>query len=71
MYDDSDRMWEPKSNLRNAKDAIRDFHESHSSAPCALSIDPVDFLLLFQKWLEPFTEINPCRLPFDHLEVDL
>ena len=70
-YDDLDRMWEPKSNLRNAKDAIRDFHESHSSAPCALSIDPVDFLLLFQKRLEPFTEINLCRLPFDHLEVDL
>ena len=70
-YDDSDCTWEPKSNLRNTKDAIHDFHDSHSSAPCALSIDPADFLLLFQKWPELFTEINPCRLPFDHLEVDL
>ena len=57
--------------LRNAKDAICDFHESHSSAPHALSIGPADFLLLFQKWLEPFTEINPYHLPFDRLEVNL
>ena len=70
-YDDLDRTWEPKSNLRNAKDAICDFHKSHSSTPHALSIDPADFLLLFQKWLEPFTEINPHHLPFDHLEVNL
>ena len=70
-YDDSNHMWEPKSNLRNAKDTICDFHKSHSSAPHALSIDPADFLLLFQKQLEPFTEINLCHLPFDHLEVDL
>ena len=70
-YDDLDHMWESKSNLGNVKDAIHNFHESHSSTPCALSIDPADFLLLFQKWPEPFTEINPCRLPFDCLEVDL
>ena len=57
--------------LRNVKDAICDFHESHSSAPRALSINPADFLLLFQKWLEPFTEINPYHLPFDCLEVNL
>ena len=70
-YDDLDHMWEPKSNLGNAKDAIHNFHESHSSAPCALSIDPADFLLLFQKWPELFTEINSRCLPFDCLEVDL
>ena len=70
-YDDLDCMWEPKSNLRNAKDAICDFHKSHSSTPCALSIDPADFLLLFQKQPELFTDIHPHRLPFDHLEVDL
>ena len=58
-YDDSDRMWEPKFNLGNAKDAIWDFHASHSSAPHTLSIDPVDFLLLFQKQLEPFTKVYP------------
>ena len=70
-YDDLDHTWEPKSNLRNARDAICDFHKSHSSAPCALSIDPADFLLLFQKQLESFTEMNPRHLPFNHLEVDL
>ena len=70
-YDNLDHTWESKSNLRNAKDAICDFHESHSFTPHALSIDPADFLLLFQKWLELFTEINPCCLPFDCLEVDL
>ena len=70
-YDDSDHTWEPKSNLGNTKDAIHDFHKSHSSAPHALSIDPADFLLLFQKRPEPFTELNLHRLPFDHLEVNL
>ena len=70
-YDNLDCMWEPKSNLGNTKDAICDFHESHSSAPCALSIDPADFLLLFQKQLELFTEVNPHCLPFNHLEVNL
>ena len=70
-YDNLDCMWESKSNLGNTKDVIHDFHESHSSAPCALSIDPADFLLLFQKQLELFTEVNPCCLPFNHLEVNL
>ena len=70
-YDDSDHTWEPKSNLGNAKDAIHDFHKSHSSTPRTLSIDPADFLLLFQQWPELFTEINPCCLPFDRLKVDL
>ena len=70
-YDDSDCTWEPKSNLRNAKDTIHDFHKSHSSVPHALFIDLADFLLLFQKQPEPFTEINPCCLPFDRLEVNL
>ena len=70
-YDNLDHMWEPKSNLGNVKDAIHDFHNSHSSTSCTLSIDPADFLLLFQKWLELFTEINPHHLSFDCLEVDL
>ena len=69
-YHDSDCMWEPKLNLRNAKDTICDFHKSHSSTPHTLSIDLADFLLLFQKQPELFTEINPHHLPFDHLEVD-
>ena len=48
-YDDLDCTWEPKSNLGNAKNAICDFYQSHSSTPCTLSINPADFLLLFQK----------------------
>ena len=70
-YDDLDHTWEPKSNLGNVKNTIHNFHQSHFSTPCTLSIDPADFLLLFQKWPEPFTEINLHRLPFDRLEVDL
>ena len=50
---------------------IRDFHDSYSSTPHTLSIDPADFLLFFQKQLEPFTEIDPHCLPFDRLEVNL
>ena len=66
-YDNSDHTWKPKSNLRNAKDAIHGFHDSYSSTPHALFIDPADFLLLFQKRLEPFTEVHPCHLPFNCL----
>ena len=65
-YDDSDCTWESKANLGNAKDTICDFHKSHSSAPHVLSIDPADFLLLFQRWPELFTEINPRHLPLGH-----
>ena len=70
-YDDLDHTWEPKSNLRNMKDAIHDFHDFYFSTPCALSIDPADSLLLFQKQPEPFTEVHPHHLPFDCLEVNL
>ena len=70
-YDDLDCTWEPKSNPGNVKDAICNFHQSYSSAPCTLFIDLADFLLLFQKWPEPFTNIHPCCLPFYYLEVDL
>ena len=70
-YNDLDYTWKPKPNLRNAKDAIHDFHVSHPSTPHALSIDPADFLLLFQQQLEPFTELNLHHLPFDHLKVNL
>ena len=58
-YDDSNCTWKFKSNLRNARDAIQDFHSSHFSASHVLAIDPADFLLLFQKWPEPFTIVHP------------
>jgi hypothetical protein len=32
-YDSHERTWEPPSNLKNASDAIQDFHCSHPSAP--------------------------------------
>jgi hypothetical protein len=37
-YETHERTWEPPSNLKNASDAIQDFHRSHPSAP-----RPVDF----------------------------
>ena len=70
-YDDMDHTWEPKSNLGNAKEALNDFYCANPSAPRAISIPPEDFLLLFQKRLEPFTSLHPKQIPFDCLEVDL
>ena len=32
-WSDTDRTWEPLSNLGNATDAVCDFHASHPSAP--------------------------------------
>ena len=32
-YSDEDRTWEPKSNLSNVLDAIKDFHRSKPNAP--------------------------------------
>ena len=70
-YDDTDRTWEPKSNLGNAKEALNDFYHANPAAPRAISIPPEDFLLLFQKRPEPFTSLHPKQIPFDRLEVDL
>ena len=70
-YDDTDRTWEPKSNLSNAKEALDDFYHANLSTPRAISIPPRDFLLLFQKRLEPFMSLHTKQIPFDRLEVDL
>ena len=70
-YDDTDRTWEPKANLSNAKEGLNDFYHTNLSAPRAISIPLEDFLLLFQKRLEPSTSLHPRQIPFDHLEVDL
>ena len=32
-YSNEDRTWEPKGNLANASEAIKDFHRSKLSAP--------------------------------------
>ena len=70
-YDDMDRTWEPKRNLGNTKEALTDFYHANPAAPRAISIPPEDFLLLFQKRLEPFTSLHPKQIPFDRLEVNL
>jgi len=38
-----ERTWEPTSNLKNAPDAIRDFHRTHPSAPRPLNFDSLHF----------------------------
>ena len=58
-YDDTDRTWEPKSNLSNAKEALTDFYHANPTASRAISIPLEDFLLLFQKRPEPFTSLCP------------
>ena len=69
--DDTDFTWELKANLGNAKEVLNNFYHTNLSAPRAISIPPEDFLLLFQKRLEPFTSLHPKQIPFDHLEFDL
>ena len=68
-WSDTDRTWEPLSNLGNAADAIQDFHASHPSAlRCLRGISPFDFLQLFcyVRSSPPVTSL----VPFDRLEVD-
>ena len=68
-WSDTDRTWEPVSNLGNAEAAVHNFHASHPSAPCRLrGISPFDFLQLFHYVgsLPPVTSLAP----FDCLEVD-
>ena len=44
-YSDEDHTWEPKSNLANTLEAIKDFHHSNPSAPCyARSTLPLYYL---------------------------
>ena len=68
-WSDSDRTWEPASNLGNAADAVRDFHAACPAAPHQLrGISPFNFLQLFRYVgsLPPVTSLAP----FDRLEVD-
>ena len=68
-WSDTDRTWEPVSNLGNAADAVRDFHAAHPATPRRLrGITPFDFLQLFR-----YVGSSPpvtLLTPFDHLEVD-
>ena len=68
-WSETDRTWEPVSNLGNAVDTVCDFHASHPSTPRRLrSISPFDFLQLFHHVgsSPPVTSL----VPFDHLEVN-
>ena len=67
---ETDRTWEPVSNLGNTTDAVCNFHASHPLAPQHLrSISPFNFLQLFHyvRSLPPVTSL----MLFDCLEVDL
>ena len=68
-WSETDRTWEPLSNLGNAADVVCDFHASHPSMPHHLrGISPFNFLQLFcyVGSLPPVTSLTP----FDRLEVD-
>ena len=68
-WSDTDRTWEPVSNLGNAGAAVHDFHTSHPSAPRRLrGISLFNFLQLFR-----YVGSSPpvtLLVPFDRLEVD-
>ena len=69
-YSEEDRTWEPKGNLSNALDVIKDFHRSKPNAPRLLNTSQTDFYSLFAYCGKPIPEINQIRLPFDWLDVD-
>ena len=62
---DEDRTWEPKGNLANTSEAIKDFHRSKPSAPRSLNMLQADFYSLFTYCGKPVPEIDQTRLPFD------
>ena len=68
-WSDTDRTWEPVSNLGHAGNAIRNFHASHPSVLHRLrSISPFDFLQLFC-YVGSSPPVTSLVL-FDCLEVD-
>ena len=69
-WSNTDRTWEPVSNLGNAAAAVWDFHAAHPAAPrCLQGISPFNFLQLFRyvRLLPPVTSL----VPFNRLEVNL
>ena len=66
-YDESERTWEPVSNLKNSPDIVEQFHKSHPSAPCRLRMTQADFSSLFStipgNLCDPFPTF--CRLESD------
>ena len=60
-YNESERTWEPVSNLKNSPEIVEQFHISHPSAPMAQA----DFNSLFSSM--PSNLCDPCST-FCHLE---
>ena len=69
-YSDEDHTWEPKGNLANASEAIKDFHRSKPNTPRSLNMLQADFYSLFTYCGKPIPEIDQTRLPFDWLDVN-
>ena len=69
-YSEEDRTWEPKGNLANALEAIKDFHHSKPSTPRSLNMSQADFYFLFAYCGKPIPEIDQTRLPFNQLDID-
>ena len=55
-YDESERTWEPASNLKNSPEIVEQFHASHPSAPRRLRMAQADFDSLFTSML-----VNLCN----------
>ena len=66
-YDESERTWEPVSNLKNSPEIVEQFHASHPSAPHRLHMAQADFNSLFSSMpvnlCDPFPMF--CRLESD------
>ena len=46
-YDESERTWEPVSNLKNSPEIVEQFHASHPSTPYHLRMAQADFNSIF------------------------
>ena len=57
-YSEEDCTWEPKGNLSNALDAIKDFHRSKPNSPRSLNMSQADFYSLFAYCGKPIPEID-------------
>ena len=64
-YSDEDRTWEPKGNLSNALEAIKDFHRSKPNALWTLNMSQADFYSLFAYCGKPIPETDQTHLLFD------
>ena len=66
-YDESERTWEPVSNLKNSPEIVEQFYKSHPSAPRRLRMTQADFSSLFSTMpgnlCDPFPTF--CRLESD------